>query len=115
AIAESFPDLGHVAQMEWWVIALTVIGGLIILALVAAIMWLGARGRFIFTDCIVCNRAAIVAPWREFGAQGNSFFLFSLLAMFCIFFVVILVALALFFPVIRRGSGRQPVPGFWLP
>jgi hypothetical protein len=52
AIAESFPDLGSVTQMEWWVIALIVIGGLIILALALVFMWLGARGRFIFTDFI---------------------------------------------------------------
>jgi hypothetical protein len=73
AIAESFPDLGHVAQMEWWVIALMVIGGLIILALVLVFMWLGARGRFIFTDCVVCNRGAIVAPWKEFRGAGKQF------------------------------------------
>jgi hypothetical protein len=114
AIAESFGDLGYVAQIEWWVIALMVIGGLIILALALVFMWLGARGRFIFTDCIVGNRAAIVAPWREFRAQGNSFFLFSLLAMLCIFVVVVLMALALFFPLVLRGSGRQAGPGFWI-
>jgi hypothetical protein len=114
AIAESFGDLGHVAQMEWWVIALMVIGGLIILTLVLVFMWLGARGRFIFTDCIVCNRGAIVAPWKEFRAQGNSFFLFSLLVMLCIFVVVVLMALALFFPLVLRGSGRQTGPGFWI-
>lgn len=113
-IAEFFPDLGSVAQMEWWVIGLIVIGGLIILALVLVFMWLGARGRFIFTDCIVYNRGAIVAPWKEFRAQGNSFFLFSLLTMLCIFVVVVLVALALFFPLVLRGSGRQTGPGFWI-
>ena len=114
AIAESFDDFGPVAQMDWWVIALIVIGGLIILALALLFIWLGARGRFIFTDCIVCNRAAIVAPWREFRTQGNSFFLFSLLAMLCIFVVVVLVALALFFPLLLRGSGRQTGPAFWI-
>jgi hypothetical protein len=114
AIAESFRDFGSLGQMEWWVIALIVIGGLIILALILVFMWLGARGRFIFTDCIVRNRGAIVAPWKEFRAQGNSFFLFSLLVMLCIFVVVVLVALALFFPLVLRGSDRQTGPGFWI-
>ena len=100
--------------MEWWVIALIVIGGLIILALAVVFMWLGARGRFIFTDCIVCNRGAIVAPWKEFRAQGNSFFLFSLLVMLCILVVVVLVALALFLPLVPRGSGAQIGLGFWI-
>jgi hypothetical protein len=114
AIAESFPDLGHVAQMEWWVIALMVIGVVIILTLALLFMWLGARGRFIFTDCIVCNRGAIVALWKEFRAQGNSFFLFSLLVMLCIFVVLVLAVLALFFPLALRGSGRQAGLGFWI-
>ena len=114
AIAESFPDLGSVTQMEWWVIGLIVIGGLIILALALVFMWLGARGRFIFTDCIVCNRGAIVAPWKEFRAQGNSFFLFSLLVMLCILVVVVLAALALFLPLVPRGSGAQIGLGFWI-
>jgi hypothetical protein len=113
-IAESFPDLGSVTQMEWWVIGLIVIGGLIILALALVFMWLGARGRFIFTDCIVCNRGAIVASWKEFRAQGNSFFLFSLLVMLCILVVVVLVALALFLPLVPRGPGAQIGPGFWI-
>lgn len=114
AIGESFRDFGPVAQMEWWVIALIVVGGLIILTLAVVFMWLGARGRFIFTDCIVHNRGAIVAPWKEFRAQGNSFFLFSLLVMLCILVVSVLVALALFLPVVLRRSGAQIGVGFWI-
>jgi hypothetical protein len=114
AIAECFPDLRSVTQMEWWVIALIVVGGLIILALALVFMWLGARGRFIFTDCIVRNRAAITAPWKEFRVHGNSFFLFSLLIMLCLLGVVGLVALALFLPVVPRGSGAHIGVGFWV-
>jgi hypothetical protein len=112
-IAESFGDVGPVAQMEWWVIALIIMGGLIIVTLVLVLMWLGARGRFIFTDCVVHNRGAIVAPWKEFRAQGNSFFLFSLLVMLCIFVVIVLAGLALFLPSIFRGSFGQPGLVFW--
>ena len=39
-------------------------------------LWITARGRFIFIDCIVRNRAAIAEPWREFRREGNRFFLF---------------------------------------
>ena len=113
-IAESFRDVGPVAQMEWWVIALIVMGVLIILTLVLVFMWLGARGRFIFTDCVVHNRGAIAAPWKEFRAQGNSFFLFSLLVMLCVFVVIVLAALALILPLILRGSVAQPGLGFWI-
>jgi hypothetical protein len=114
AIAESLRDFGSVGQMEWWIIALIVVGGVMILALVLVFMWLGARGRFIFTDCIVCNRGAIIAPWKEFRVQGNSFFLFSLLVALSIFVVVVLVALTLFLPFVLRGSGGQTGLGFWI-
>lgn len=52
----------------------------LVLLLIVLFAWLRARGRFIFVDCIVQNRAAIVEPWKEFRAQGNSYFLFSLVA-----------------------------------
>jgi hypothetical protein len=77
-------------------------------------MWLGARGRFIFTDCIVRNRAAILAPWKELRVQGNSFFLFSLLVILWILVMLGLVALTLFLPVIPRGSGVEIGLGFWI-
>ena len=81
AIAESFQDVWSERQIEWWVIALIAVGALIILALVLVLAWVSARGRFIFTDCIVRNRAAIVAPWKEFRAEANSLFIFSVLAL----------------------------------
>jgi hypothetical protein len=113
-IAESLPDVRSVGQLDWWVIVLIAIGVLILLALIVVLAWLGARGRFIFTNCIVRNRGAIVAPWKEFRIQGNSFFLFSLLVALCMIVVVVLVALALFFPVVSRGSGAQIGVGFWI-
>jgi len=45
-------------------------------ALILIFSWLSARGRFIFTDCIVKNHGAIVAPWHEFRKEANSFFPF---------------------------------------
>lgn len=61
-----------------WAIALIVAAVIVLVVIVVAVMWVSARGKFIFTDCIVHNRAAIVAPWKEFKREGNSYFLFSL-------------------------------------
>jgi hypothetical protein len=114
AIAESFRDVGSVGQLDWWVIVLIIIGGLFFLALIVVLMWLGARGRFIFTDCIVQNRGAIVAPWKEFRIQGNSFFLFSLLIALCIIGLVVIAGLGLALPLIAQGAGARPGLGFWI-
>ena len=55
----------------------------VVILLIVLFAWLRARGRFILVDCIVRNRAAIAEPWKEFRAEGNSFFLFSLLVCSC--------------------------------
>lgn len=80
-----------------WLIALIVLGALIAFALVLIWAWVTARGRFIFTDCVVKNRAAIAEPWREFRHEGNSYFLFFLAVAFAMLvltaiFIVIIVA-----------------------
>ncbi|PYS71079.1 MAG: hypothetical protein DMF73_11485, partial [Acidobacteria bacterium] len=77
----------------------------VFIVLVFAVMilfaWLRARGRFIFVDCIVKNRGAIVEPWREFREQGNSYFLLALLVG-CITIVIASVAsLPFMLPIIR--------------
>ena len=56
--------------MPEWLIPLVVVAVLLIVAFVLVLMWLGARGQFIFTDCVVRNRGAIVAPWKELREGG---------------------------------------------
>ncbi len=66
-----------------WVVPLVLFGLLLGLAFGALILWLNARGRFMFTDCIVRNRGAIAEPWREYRTEGNSLFVFQLVFTFC--------------------------------
>jgi hypothetical protein len=40
-----------------------------------------SRGRFIFLDDVVHERAAIVAPWRRFARRGNQLFVFSAVSL----------------------------------
>src|SRR5207248_71597 len=60
------------------VFLLVLIAVLVIFIFAIAILWLWitSRGRFIFIDCLVRNRAAIGEPWREYPREGNRFFLF---------------------------------------
>jgi hypothetical protein len=58
--------------------------------------WLKARANFIFTDCIVRNRAVIAEPWREYRKEGNSYFLFLLLVTLGSFAFLGLLALCFF-------------------
>jgi hypothetical protein len=85
----SAPDLG---QWQPWFPIIIVAFVVFIFALIILIAWLRSRGTFIFTDCIVRNRGAIVEPWREYRKEGNSYFLFQLAVMFCSFALVAILA-----------------------
>jgi len=43
--------------------------------IIILLTWLSSRGKFIFLDNVVHNRAQVVKPWYEFSKQGNSLFL----------------------------------------
>ena len=73
----------------------------LVLVIVVLFAWLRARGRFMFIDCIVKNRGAVVEPWREFRREGNSYFLFSLAAALCLLVFTALVSLPLVMLAIR--------------
>ena len=92
-------------NFEPWLIALFVGGGLFVLALAIVWMWVSARGRFMFTDCVVKNRGAIAEPWHEYRREGNSFFIFSLVIGLCCFLLVALTVL--FMWMLFGGFGRD--------
>jgi hypothetical protein len=86
----------------------------VVLLLIVLLAWLRARGRFILVDCIVRNRAAIVEPWKEFRAQGNSFFLFSLLVVLVVVPVIVIAGLLLIVPFIPGRGQAEPGFAFWI-
>jgi len=77
-----------------WAIAI-VIGILLFIAFFIVLTWVSARGRFMFVDCIVRNRGAIVQPWKEFRREGNSYFIFLVVATLLL--IAFVVAMALLF------------------
>src|SRR5207248_7435365 len=79
---------------------LVLIAVLVIFIFAIAILWLWitSRGRFIFIDCLVRNRAAIGEPWREYRREGNRFFLFLLVL------IVASIPLIAFFGGLLLGS-----------
>src|SRR5205814_3468739 len=81
-----------------WLIPLIIAIFVAVFVLIVLFMWLSSRGRFIFLDCVVKNRGAIVVPWREYRREGNSYFLFTLAVMFITIFIVAALALAILVP-----------------
>ena len=59
------------------IVVLGLIAILVVLVIGGVLMWVRSRGKFMFIDGVVRNRGAVVEPWKEYRAHGNSLFLFS--------------------------------------
>src|SRR5437773_1605477 len=71
----------HIDHAGMFILVLVAVLVIVFLTFLILWLWITARGRFIFIDCIVRNRAAITEPWREFRREGNRFFLFLIVAL----------------------------------
>jgi hypothetical protein len=58
----------------WWIVPLICV----MLILWIALLWVRARGKFMFLDGVANDRAAVVEPWKRFAVHANSFFRFEL-------------------------------------
>ena len=80
--------------VEWltenpmWAI-LIAFGAVLLLVLGVFIAWWSSRGKFMFLDNVVHDRAQVRAPWNEYRAEGNSLFLVSLSLAAIVFVIVI--------------------------
>lgn len=68
---------GAFAPAVWTALGMLLIAAVVVLLLV--FLWVNSRGRFIFLDDVVRERAAIVEPWKQFKRLGNSLFVWMIL------------------------------------
>jgi hypothetical protein len=54
-------------------------------------LWLSSRGKFMFLDGVVTNRAAVVEPWGRFRKPANSLFFFRVILELFGFTAIILI------------------------
>jgi len=91
-----------------WFIAIGFLTAVVIVTAVV-LLWLSSRGKFMFLDSVLHNRAEVAGPWREFQREGDSLFLWRL--VFGLVSVLIFAAFLVFFFVGARqlydlGLGR---------
>jgi len=73
------------------------------------VLWLSARGSFMFLDNVVHNRAQVSAPWRRYARQGDSLFLWYILFSLAILVTVgslILASILMVVPLLDDNVGR---------
>jgi hypothetical protein len=94
-------DLGEIVEapkhaLDWFLhsperIVLVSLGIMIVFVIVMLVVWLSSRGKFMFLHNVVLKRSEIAKPWREYGFEGNSLCLWSI-----VFGLVCMVFFALF-------------------
>ncbi len=57
---------------------LLVFGGLLVLMIAVALLWVSSRAKLVFLDNAVTGNARIVEPWKRLGPLGDSLFLWRL-------------------------------------
>lgn len=101
----------HAAEMMA-VVAIVVVVLLAGLAIGLLLLWVSSRGRFMFLDNVVNNRAEVKYPWAVFAQHGNSLFVWRILfGLAClVLFVAVggLAVLAIFMPMSRMAPGATP-------
>jgi hypothetical protein len=60
-----------------WFVGIVFIG-LFVITLIIVLIWLSSRGKFMFLDNVVHDRAEIAKPWKQYSMEGNSLFLWRL-------------------------------------
>ena len=100
---------------------LIIFGIIFITVLVILLNWLSSRGKFMFLDNVVHNKAEVVKPWKDFKSLGNSLFFWRLLFGIVSFlliagtlffgFIAMLIANDGYFP---RHPELGPIIGFAL-
>ncbi len=81
------------AANPFWAV-LIMIGIALGLVLIIIFTWLGSRGKFMFLDNVIYDKAEVSKPWYEYTREGNSLFLWRLVfgifvALFFIIFAII--------------------------
>ena len=73
----------------------------IALSVWALLLWLSSRGKFMFLDGVVLNKAAVSEPWHRFRSLGNSLFQFRLylvLAWSAVMLIIFLLCFLIVWP-----------------
>ena len=119
------PDLGHVGAWlqrasEWLaahatLVALGAVVGLLVFGVVAAVvLWVNARGVFMYADVVATGRAEVGRPWRQHAAAASSYFGWSLGITFAIVFTLLFAGGLVVVTVFAFFAGRLQGTGGWL-
>lgn len=98
---------------EWFIdnpmwFTLIVFGIFLAIAIAVLITWLSSRGKFMFLDNVINDKAEVIKPWYRFRVLGNSLFLWHIAYGFIVFFVFITLLILAFSTLYGMHRGGAP-------
>lgn len=92
---------------------LIIAGIIFLIGVIILLTWLSSRGKFMFLDNAVHNRAMVTQPWREYKRHGNSLFIwrffFGLLCL-TLFILIMIQVFYLIIDINESGFMSQLLP-----
>ena len=119
------PDFGHLGAWlqrasEWLaahaaLVALGAVLGLMVFGVVAAaVLWVNARGVFMYADAVATGRVEVSRPWRQHAAAASSYFGWSLGVTFAMVFTMLFAGGLVVVTAFAFVGGRLQGTGGWL-
>ncbi len=99
-----FQNFGNWISENPFGIVLISFGAIILFAIGIVFTWLSSRGKFIFLDNVVHNRALIKKPWDKYSSLSNSLFIWRLCFGFIAFAVFGLLFIVAAFNIYSANS-----------
>jgi hypothetical protein len=87
---------------------------LVFAAVAAVVLWLNARGVFMYVDAVATSRTDLARQWREHGPAASSYFGWSLAISLAGLFLVLFAAGLVVTTILGFASGRLTGSGGWL-
>jgi len=76
---------------------LIILGIVAVSAVIIVLAWLSSRGKFMFLDNVVHERARVTQPWHQYKMEGNSLFLWRLaFGIICLVVIILFLIRGLF-------------------
>jgi hypothetical protein len=92
----------------------SLVGLLVVAALMAIVLWFNARGVFMYADDVATGRSDVVRPWHQHAAAASSYFTWSLGISLAGIFVLLFAAGLVVVGTLAFASGRVHGSGAWL-
>lgn len=68
--------------------SLIIFGVILLIVIIVVLTWLSSRGKFMFLDNVVRDKAEVVKPWNDYSREGNSLFVWRFVYGFIVFILV---------------------------